>query len=221
MKRIPWPFRRAAGGEIKPPPPDSDFDSVWAKLCEPTVAFEHRVEATGVVVIESYAPHRVEVTIDGSVGGWPRFEFSCTAPEGCPCRMTCAEDCGAYEDGEDCDCPQRDSGECNLVDWLNSGDWHSTSLYSGPAAPLRSDYVELKWDAEAAGVSWRYFGDPPRTVQDWGVGANGATEPAYWFSGDQYSDDEARNLACDTVARLGGTLWVRDTAAWREVTADA
>jgi hypothetical protein len=85
---------------------------------------------------------------------WPEDErprFTCDAPSGSKCRLSCAEDCGAeewpcsgWDDDKDAptpDHPMTDSGECHVVLYLEDDDgWWEQDRYSGP--------IKVTWDGD-------------------------------------------------------------------------
>jgi hypothetical protein len=91
--------------------------------------------------------HHVEWPEDGNP------TFTCDAPVGSPCRLECAENCGAEEWpcntwDEDADEPGRahdmtDAGECHVVLFLDNDDHSDQDRYSGPiTVEWAGDYYE-------------------------------------------------------------------------------
>jgi hypothetical protein len=108
--------------------------------------------------------HTVKWTIDRI--GWTTNitgTVECHAPEGAFCRLTCAEGCGSetYPCGTWDDDAGRlihhqltDSGECNVIPFLEADEL--TEFYGGgqPETPLVSGPIEVEWEGE--GYAWRY-----------------------------------------------------------------
>jgi len=108
--------------------------------------------------------HHLKLTMQR---GYLDAEFTCTAPEGASCRGECAVKCGAWSDGQGCDCPKVDSGECQALTWITEGGtWEE--LYGGDPHDLVSGDVVFEWDGD--GFSWRYGVMTPSTdaeIAEW------------------------------------------------------
>lgn len=96
--------------------------------------------------------HYIELTISFRSG--VSETFVCRATKGAKCREECAEACGAWEDGEGCDCRKQDSGECTILPWLENDEEGFAECYVGPRHELGNGSVEFEWQGDWYG--WRY-----------------------------------------------------------------
>lgn len=81
----------------------------------------------------------------------------CTAPEGAPCRLECADECPAAQDGDGCDCPnRRDMGECGWCVWLS--EYEGTAHPDHPPLP-----INVAWDPDCDAYRYYVVGAPAWT----------------------------------------------------------
>jgi hypothetical protein len=110
---------------------------------------------------EEYMPgHHVEWSIEpGHVSGG----FTCTAPVGGQCRLTCAEACGSetypcssWDDEKDEDREHElvDSGSCNVVLFLEQDSCQEA--FEGEPCALVAGPIEVRWRDDT--YWWRYPG---------------------------------------------------------------
>lgn len=100
---------------------------------------------------------RVEVDVD-----WVHLRVECRAAVGAPCRLVCAEDCGA----ETLPCFGRlgnehelkDSGLCTTADWLNE-DGAETSHQRVTEPVFDGMPIVCEWEGDF--YSWRGAGQNP------------------------------------------------------------
>lgn len=104
----------------------------------------------------AYLPHEVHWTLRAQEGVAPKF--TCSAPEGAPCRLTCPEGCEAWTlEGHDHELI--DGGECMLLPWLdNIGTADAIEAYVGEPAPPTDGPVKLEYVEEW--VEWSYVTEP-------------------------------------------------------------
>lgn len=128
-----------------------------------------------------FEPHTIELTIDRRHGF--SHTFRCVAPKGSPCRLVCPEGCEEVSlsthpqdalEPHDYEIAQRlipearerilrehtlvDSGECNLLLFLESDEAELWELYDGEPTGARSGHVALTYDGDA--VTWHYLPHP-------------------------------------------------------------
>lgn len=132
-------------------------------------------------------PHTITMTIAHSHG--IEHKFTCTAPEGAPCRLVCPDGCEEFDltdhvvdiiGNEDEMLPLSitaeeraeltrrhtlvDNGECNALVFLENDDAELWELYDGEPAPLRTGPVVLSY---ADGyVTWKYAAAVPDHAVD-------------------------------------------------------
>ena len=121
-------------------------------------------------------PHSIALTIDHQFGF--SHKFSCSAPEGAPCRLVCPDGCDEFSltthvtdtlgddrewlmpltDEERSDLVRRhtlvDSGECNYLLFLDNDEAELWELYDGDKADAHSGPVDLSYDGDYVG--WTY-----------------------------------------------------------------
>lgn len=104
--------------------------------------------------------------IEWDVGTVTTATFTCDAPEGSLCRLTCAEDCGAetWPCGRDDEWDRGghdmiDAGHCQVLPWLEAVDWDETFEDGAPDRPHPHNHlpyadIAVRWDGD--GYVWRY-----------------------------------------------------------------
>lgn len=106
----------------------------------------------------AYKPHSVAWSIRAQdMGVEPKF--SCSAPEGAPCRKNCPEGCESFTlEGHEHELV--DAGECMLLPWLdNIGVSDTIGAYVGDPHAVSDGQVELNYVDEW--VEWHYSDSPP------------------------------------------------------------
>lgn len=96
-------------------------------------------------------PHSVKLTIDRIS---LEVQFSCTASEYAPCRLSCVHSCDSYEEGDGCDHELVDGGYCRLTRWFEDS-CEGLENYNGDRHELASGPVVLAWNSQGY-VEWRY-----------------------------------------------------------------
>lgn len=81
--------------------------------------------------------------------------FTCSAPVGASCRLTCPADCPEW-DADDHEHAMVDNGSCVLVEWLENDDATAAEMYFGGTHPLENGPVELRY-LRGGGVEWAYL----------------------------------------------------------------
>ena len=96
-------------------------------------------------------------------GDYVRTEFTCTAPEGAPCRMVCQLCEGECREACECECLDEprtpdivDYGECTQIIWLTE-DYAPEERYNGEKQPVRGpkpQAITLEWNGD--NYYWNY-----------------------------------------------------------------
>ena len=110
---------------------------------------------------EQKGVHSLRVSVEND---WLHTTFTCTAPEGSPCRMICTEgDCEYWETDGSHIHPLRDAGECGARDAFMNYDWLECHESTGYESLLYEGPIDAFWDGED--FQWRILAAPSRAPE--------------------------------------------------------
>src|ERR1017187_5276317 len=128
------------------------------ETCKAFIVLINSVPASLAEGGEQKGVHSLRVSVEND---WLHTTFTCTAPEGSPCRMICTEgDCEYWETDGSHIHPLRDAGECGARDAFMNYDWLECHESTGYESLLYEGPIDAFWDGED--FQWRILAAPSR-----------------------------------------------------------